>query len=231
MVVLLEQPSTKSLNPSRAHQGVGSEPLFRGSSRRLATAGGVEVEAVATDLELLERAQQGDEDAFGELVQRHTAGVFRVAAGMVGRDEADDVVQEVFLRALTGLGRFEGRSAVRTWLFGIANRVSLQKLRSRRRWGWLKRLGERDPVGPERGAGGFGGKGAEDGERAAAIAAALSTLPDHQRAVVVLRAYEGLSYQEIATTLGIQRPTAESRMARARQTLRQELGSWLEGAE
>ncbi|MGE0707132.1 MAG: RNA polymerase sigma factor [Planctomycetota bacterium] len=177
--------------------------------------------------DLVPRAQAGDEAAFSELVRLHSPSVHRVAAGLVGADEAEDVTQETFLRALEGIARFEGRAAVRSWLCGIASRVALQRLRKKRRWSWLTRLGDRDPhAPPARGEGTL-----ESSERQAAIEAALARLPDHQRTVVVLRIYEGLSYEEIASALGIRRPTAESRMARARVALREELGPWLEGAE
>lgn len=175
---------------------------------------------------LISRLQSGDEAAFADVVRTYSDGVHRVASGMVGRDEADDVVQETFMRALEAIGRFEGRSTLKTWIYGIANRVALQRLRKKRRWSWLGRLGDHDPSGDAPGPSGI-----ERSEKQIAIDEALAQLPDHQRAVVVLRIYENLSYAEIANTLGIRRPTAESRMARARQTLRQELGSWVEGAQ
>jgi RNA polymerase sigma-70 factor (ECF subfamily) len=214
-----------------------SRPVRESGSGRMRSGYGSRVAPVVTapppspkpdeDAELVERARAGEAEAFGEIVRRHSSGVHRVAAGMVGRDEAEDVAQETFMRAVRGIARFEGRSSLRSWLYGIASRVALQRLRKKRRWSWLTRLGEHDPRAPLV----HPGTDLVAGERQSAIEAAIAALPDHQRAVVVLRAYEGLSYAEISKALGIRRPTAESRMARARQTLRHELGSWLEATQ
>lgn len=213
MVAALEaQPETRLANN-----------LGRPLKRYDTTKGGADDADAPSESDLVARLQAGDEAAFASVVRTHSDGVHRVASGMVGRDEADDVVQETFMRALEAIGRFEGRSSLKTWLYGIANRVALQRLRKTRRWSWLGRLGDHDPKGDAPGPSGI-----ERSEKQIAIDQALAKLPDHQRAVVVLRVYEDLSYAEIAQTLGIRRPTAESRMARARQTLREELGSWVE---
>lgn len=114
---------------------------------------------------------------------------------------------------------FRGRSSLRTWLCGIAAKQSLQRLRRQRRFSWFG-LGESpEPVTHE---GPQGASLAE--ERVAAVSAAIASLPEDQRAVVVLRTYEGLSFPEIAAALSIRVPTAESRMARAKVALRGLLG-------
>ena len=173
---------------------------------------------------LVQRARAGEAGAFEAIVEAHSAGAYRVAAGMVGADEAEDIVQEVFLRVHQGLSTFRGEGSLRSWIYGIATKLSLHRLRTRRRWRWITPLGERDPVTrnaqhPDRPL--------ELSERQAALETALQRLPEHQRAVVVLRAYEGLTYAEISAALGVRQPTVESRMARARQTLRGLMAEWL----
>src|SRR5213594_799363 len=82
----------------------------------------------------LARARQGDSEAFRALVERHSRGVFRLAYRMTGNEQdAEDVVQETFLRAYNGLSRFESRSGFGTWLHRIAANCSLDLIRSRRR--------------------------------------------------------------------------------------------------
>ena len=168
-----------------------------------------------SDRSLIQRARAGDAGAFEDLVRLHSPSVFRVAAGLVGPDEAEDVVQEVFIVAHERLAEFQGRSALRTWLCGIGAKKSLQRLRRRRRVSWFG-LGsapeQTSHVTPE------AITSAE--ERGEAVRAAIARLPADQRAVVVLRTFEGLSFPQIASALGIRLPTAESRMARAREKLR-----------
>lgn len=149
----------------------------------------------------------------------HSPSVFRVAAGLVGPDEAEDVVQEVFIVAHERLAEFQGRSSLRTWLCGIGAKKSLHRLRRRRRLSWFGLASAPEPtseVTPD--------SLGEADERAAAVRAAIAQLPEDQRAVVVLRMFEGLSFAQIAAALEIRVPTAESRMSRARQKLRDLLG-------
>ena len=166
---------------------------------------------------LVARIRSGDPEAFEELVRLHSPSVYRVAAGMVGSHEAEDVVQDVYMVAHEKVAEFRGRSSLRTWLCGVAAKQSLQRLRRQRRWSWFGSLegAAAEPVtheGPQ--------SASLASERVAAVASAIASLPEEQRAVVVLRAYEGLSFPEIAAALSIRVPTAESRMARAKVALR-----------
>jgi RNA polymerase sigma-70 factor, ECF subfamily len=125
------------------------------------------------------------------------------------------VVQEVFIVAHERLAEFQGRSSLRTWLCGIGAKKSLHILRRRRRLSWFGLAGAPEPtsqVTPD--------SLSEADERAVAVRAAIAQLPEDQRAVVVLRMFEGLTFPQIAAALEIRLPTAESRMARARQKLR-----------
>ena len=129
------------------------------------------------------------------------------------------MVQEVFIVAHERLAEFQGRSSLRTWLCGIGAKKSLHRLRRRRRLSWFG-LGSAPEPTSEVTAESL----SEADERAAAVRAAIAQLPEDQRAVVVLRMFEGLSFAQIAAALEIRLPTAESRMARARQKLRGLLG-------
>jgi RNA polymerase sigma-70 factor (ECF subfamily) len=170
-------------------------------------------------------ARSGDADAFEALVRRHSESVYRIVAGHLGSGEAEDACQEVFIQVHRGLAKFEARSRLATWIFRIATHVAWKRLRRRRRRPVTLRLGQ-DRVlvsllpGPD--------ASAATSEAQDAFHAAIAELPEDQRAVLVLRGLEGLSFEEVAQVLGIKKPTAESRMARARDRLRGLLGRWLE---
>ena len=180
----------------------------------------------ANDLDLLRSSAQGDSAAFRELVDRHSSGLFRLAQWLVGnRADAEDVLQETFTGAFKGMSRFNGRASVKTWLTQILIRQA-SKMRSRR--GRLRPTAQPDPSG---------GGSAPGGEPSVAsattsvdqridLAAMIQQLPEDHRQVVLLREVEGMSYEEIAQTLGIPRGTVESRIHRARAGLRKLLSSY-----
>ncbi len=170
---------------------------------------------------LVSQAASGDAAAFREFVLRHVDGVHRIVLGHVGREEAEDATQEVFLRVHQGLKGFKGRSRVTTWLYRIATNVGLKR-RRRRRWSFRRaerELAERadDRPGPD--------ALVADRERCERVARAVSSLPAELRSVVILRGYEELSWGEIAEILEIGVSTAEARMARAKEQLRSLLTS------
>jgi RNA polymerase sigma-70 factor (ECF subfamily) len=176
---------------------------------------------------LLAAARAGNQAAFERLVARYADSVFRIAAAHVGRDEAEDAAQEVFVRVHQGLRGFQGDSRFSTWIYRIATNVALTRGRRRRRRSAVGPLDSaeepaaRDPS-PE--------EDALREERRSAVRRALAELPEKERAVAVLRALEGLPFEEVADALGIKRPTAESRMARAKERLRAALARWIEGS-
>lgn len=180
------------------------------------------------DEQSLEAAvRRGDPAAFEALVRAQSDAVFRIVAGLVGRDDAEDVAQEVFVAVHQSLPRFRGRSKLSTWVYRIATNVALKRLRSRHRRSKREQLlADHDPAGE----GDQPSAGIEADEQRAALQRALDALPEHQRAVVVLRGQEGLPYEEVARVLGIRRATAESRMARAKVRLRELLKDWVEDA-
>ena len=180
--------------------------------------------AGATSADLVRRARAGDEDAFAQIVSEHSGIVFRLLASQVGAEHAEDATQEVFLRVHRGLARFRGDARLGTWIYRIATNVGLQRLRYTRRRPLLERLGVgAEPPSP------LPGPDADVGakERRDALRRALLQLPEGQRAVVSLR-MQGISFAEIAKSLGIRRPTAESRMARGKDRLRVLLADWIQ---
>lgn len=171
------------------------------------------------DRELVKAAAAGSREAFDELVRRHHAAMLTLARVLTGgRQDADDLAQEVFVRAWRSLRGFRGDSAFRTWL----HRVAINVVRtSQAKQGRLRRLF----VSRERDDAPFD-VAAEDEPidatlaRRQAIDRALAALPDELRLPVTLRDVQGLDYREIAALLEVPIGTVESRIFRARQRLR-----------
>src|SRR5439155_6164872 len=166
---------------------------------------------------VLARARQGDSDAFRALVERHSRSVFRLAYRMTGNEhDAEDVVQESFLRAYRQLGRFESRANFGTWLYHIVSNCSIDFIRARRARGDRGRgAGLEEPLiepaadqpDPERLAG-----STQIQER---VAAALAGLSPMERAAFTLRHYEGRSIAEIERIIGLKTSAAKHGVFRA----------------
>ena len=168
---------------------------------------------------LVRAAQNGDVDAFEELVRRYQTSIYRVALRMLGsRADAQDAVQETFVRAWRALPRFRHDSAISTWLYRIVTRRALDRIASRRSTGTLNEV--EVEAGPDP------AQAAEHQERLRAIRRAMARLPPDQRAALVLREFEGLSYQEVAQVLGASVPAIKTRIHRARLTIIQQTSSW-----
>ena len=154
-------------------------------------------------------ARSGDPVAAAALVRATQAEVWRFCASLVDTAAADDLTQETFLRAFKALPAFEGRSSVRTWLFGIARRACADHVRSAvRRRGLLRRAGA-----------GATEESAADPAEAVGATALLARLRPAQREAFVLTQVLGLSYEEAAQALGVPIGTIRSRVARARVEL------------
>jgi len=175
-----------------------------------------------TELELITQAQQGDRQAFGELVRRHREGVVNVVYRMCGdANLAEDAAQEAFIRAWQHLPGYRPRSPFRNWVYRIATNVALDMLRRERETVDIDALSlAASDRGPEATV-----EGRERGEQ---VRQAVLALPPASRAVLVLREYEGLSYREIADMLGIPIGTVMSRLNYARNRLRESLTPYLE---
>ena len=187
-------------------------------------------EVASTEAALIERCLAGDESANAALVFEHHRLVLGLAMHLLGdREEALDLSQEVFLRVFRTLHRFRGQSSLRTWIF----RIVVNQARNRQRW-WRRRArsnqvslyahirehGEMvlgaDASTPDREL--------TRKELGLRLKSALKHLPFEQRTALVLREVQGLRYEEIAFSLGLPVGTVKSRLTRARQALREELG-------
>lgn len=178
-----------------------------------------------SDLELLRRAEGGEDEAFRRLVDRHLGPLYGLAYYLVGnRSDAEDVVQETFLGAFKQAGSFAGRSSVETWLRSILMRQAARhhRVSYRRRENQTTGLSE-DAVTALEGRRHI--SEAEASNVRMDVLAGLDELTREHREVIVLREIEGMSYREIADTLGVPRGTVESRLYRARRRLRE----WLSG--
>jgi RNA polymerase sigma-70 factor, ECF subfamily len=165
---------------------------------------------------LIEAVRRGDEDAFRRLVEPYRPGVRAHCQRMLGSfHDAEDALQDALLRAWRGLGRFEGRSSLRGWLYRVATNASLDVLARRRERVLSIDFGA--PVGDA-----AAGPAASYEQREAAelaVAAALRQLPPRQRAVLVLREGLGLSANEAAQVLGTTAASVNSALQRARKAL------------
>jgi RNA polymerase sigma-70 factor (ECF subfamily) len=161
----------------------------------------------ADDLEAVaERAAAGDGVAFAAFVRATQADVRRFCATFVDPDSADDLAQETYVRAHRALPSYDGRSAVRTWLIGIARHVCLTEIRTRSRRRRLWR-GEHRPV-------------EADPTRAIDLWDCIRRLPPDRRDAFVLTQLFGFSYDETAEVFRCPVGTIRSRVARARDDLR-----------
>jgi RNA polymerase sigma-70 factor (ECF subfamily) len=176
---------------------------------------------VDADLELVEQAAAGSREAFDELVRRHQASIVSLARALTrGSADAEDIAQEVFVRAWRSVRGFRGESTFRTWL----HRVALNVIHSHH--GRLARIRRvfRIRTGATEGEDVID-RAADSGDLESdvvlrdAIDKALATLPEELRVAVTLRDVQGLDYREIAKVLDVPIGTVESRIFRGRQRL------------
>lgn len=185
--------------------------------------------ARAQDAALVARALAGDPKAFEEIYERHRGAVFKVSYGMTRNGEdALDVVQETFLKAHKSLARFEQRASLTTWLCQIAVHQAID-LSRRRKVRHAESLDDR-LVSDSNAAGRAPEVGpaaqASERELSAALERALGKLSEKHRTVFVLYTVKGLSYKEIADSVGCSIGTVMSRLFYARKNLQQMLGDF-----
>ena len=189
-----------------------------------------------TDLAAVARAQAGDQDAFRLLVERHSRAVFRVAYRLTGHEQdAEDVVQDTFLRAYRQIGQFESRASFATWLYRIAFNCAHDLLRQRPREARHTSLDAEDGAGkspeltdesPERNP----HRQLESAEIANRVRAGLGTLSEMERAAFVLRHFEGQSIEDIGRALGLKTSATKHSIFRAVQKMRVSLAAAPAGA-
>ncbi|MGD9562298.1 MAG: sigma-70 family RNA polymerase sigma factor [Pyrinomonadaceae bacterium] len=180
----------------------------------------------------IEKLKAGDADAFDALVVRYSSDIFALLYRLTeNTEEASDLTQETFMSALTAIKGFRGDAGLKTWLF----RIAINHSRNRFRW-WKRRrrdatvsidaeIGNTEQKVHETLA--DKGRSPEDAaisnEREKALSAALNGLPDIYREAIVLCDIEGLTYEEISVSLGVNIGTVKSRIARGREDLRRKL--------
>jgi RNA polymerase sigma-70 factor (ECF subfamily) len=186
--------------------------------------------AASSEHELIRRAKDGDQDAFAELVMMHADRVYGALRRFgLPPDEADEVAQEVFVRAWRGLARFEERAQFSTWLYRIAFNEAQRRL-SRRQVARVEPDPDRDdpivslPESPELGP----EAQTLDREFERTRERALDELPADYRAAVVLRDVEGLSTRDAAEVAGIREAAFKTRLHRGRMQLRTLLEPYLQ---
>ena len=177
---------------------------------------------------LVQRCASGEEAAYAELLAEHQRMVMQLAVHLLGdRDEALDLSQEVFLQVFRTIHRFRGQSSLRTWIY----RIAVNQARNRHRF-WRRRH-RADQVSLDAHIATYGDfpsvsearpdQVLAQKELATRLQRALDGLPFDQRTAIVLREIDGLSYEEIAYSLGVAIGTVKSRLTRARLALRAEL--------
>ena len=227
-------PSRPPPDPHAGLNAKGSTPETAWSkARALKAAREGEAEV---DLELVKRAQGGDEAAFRSLVERHQRRAFAIALGLVRHEQdARDIVQDAFLRVHKSLPSFQGSSSFFTWLYRIVTNLAIDLVRrpgrntdeleeDRQRISqpghtpeqpdpmWVSRIDGADPVDVLRRK-----------ELADRMRTAIDALPSYHKAVILMREVEGLSYEEMAEAMQVSKGTIMSRLFHARQKLQKAL--------
>ena len=212
-----------------------NQPLSNASKSKEAS----EESSKKGDHDLVQRVQAGDSAAFRALFDKYHRRAFAVAMGVVkNEDDALDAVQEAFVKVHKNIHKFQGSSAFYTWLYRIVMNVSIDHVRRTSRRKSLdfdeRALHEESEVAGDgamlpRVTNANPGKAALRAELGSAIQAALGELPEHHRAVIVLREIEGMSYEEMAEALDVPKGTIMSRLFHARKKMQAALAPYLSG--
>ena len=191
-------------------------------------------EASQSDVDLVARTCGGEAEAFGVLVSRYEGQLYSAVVHLVGERDAEDIAQEVFMKAFRGLGGFRREAKFSTWLYGIMmNCVRTHWRSGRRRRGVFSLDGNNpgedaplDPPSPRDGP-------VADSVRRETVEMvryAIGELDGELREIVVLRDIEGLSYDEMSHVLGLPLGTVKSRLFRARSVLKDTMAPmWADG--
>lgn len=183
---------------------------IQASSDRFVAMGFGRVKTKGDDTDVISACARGDRRAQEELYLQHSLHVYGLMCRLVGRDNAEDLTQQVFLKLFRSIGKFNGWSSFSTWLYRLATNEAFQFLRRERRRTLAPMV--RESVDESRGDSAM----LEDAE---ALEWALFRLDPDIRAVFILREVQRLSYHEIALTLDIAEGTVASRLNRARRSL------------
>jgi RNA polymerase sigma-70 factor (ECF subfamily) len=174
-----------------------------------------------SDEAVIARVRAGERDLFAIIMRRYNQRLYRVTRSIVRNDaEAEDVVQDAYVRAYTHLAQYAGEAKFSTWLTRIAVNEGLRRLRKRGRSDDLERMASTTPLAAEGAE-----KHVSDREVRQIMESAIERLPSAYRSVVMLRDVEDLSTAEAADCLGIPLATVKTRLHRGRMLLRETLGS------
>jgi RNA polymerase sigma-70 factor (ECF subfamily) len=179
-----------------------------------------------TDEELVARSTHGDADSFNQLITRWERPIYALAYRVIGREEdARDVCQETFLRAFRGIGAFKGQAKFSSWLYRIALNLCRDWIRRERRTPVVQAPEGVDltELASQRGP----AESVEDlvarQDMSRLVAMAMRVLSDEQRTAVVLKEYQGLTFQEIADLQGCPLSTVKTRLYQGLTLLRRQL--------
>jgi RNA polymerase sigma-70 factor (ECF subfamily) len=233
-------PESREIDPHAVKPASSPPPPSNTLNQRAQDASNAKqarIREAEEDRGLIAKAQQGDRAAFRKLVERHQRRAFAIALSLV-RDENDarELVQDAFLRVHKGLATFQGGSSFFTWLYRIITNLSIDLIRKPGRqladideqrfesdegqeaeFPLLSKVDGSDPVDVVRRQ-----------EIAGRLQAALDALPPYHRGVIVMREIEGLSYEEMASAMGVSKGTIMSRLFHARQKLQKALADCYE---
>ncbi len=197
--------------------------------------------AEETDNNLVILAQNGDQSAFGKLVQRYQKKVYSVAFSMVRNpDDAMDLSQEAFIKAYRNLSGFQGSSSFYTWLYRIVVNLGIDHLRKSRRFksvDYDDKIRRKDEETFSEASilpsilGTNPAKALMRKELVEKMQAALDTLSPNHRTILMLREVEGMSYEEMAEVLEISKGTVMSRLHHARKNMQHALAGYVENPD
>ena len=174
------------------------------------------------DRDLVERTRRGEVNAYGELVRRYQTSVFNVCYRMMGEhQEAEDLAQDAFLRGYRRLGTFDALRPFGPWIRKVAANLCLNSLQKRVPVRLTLDEEHDDPIDVEQPDPAVAHERADQSQR---LRRALQELPPHYRAVIELRHYQDLSYEEMAQTLKVSLSDVKSHLFRARRLLARRLG-------
>jgi len=184
------------------------------------------------DVQLVAKAREQDLAAYAQLVQRYQSRIYGLIYNMTSnREDAEDLVQDVFVKTYKSLSQFKGHSSFYTWVYRIAVNQTINFLKKRNRWPQLSlddmdSAVERDPAYVELRARESPFRDATLSELQGKLNKALLTLSEKHRAVEVLHDIQGVPHDEIAKMIGCSQGTVRSRLFYARQRLQTELAEY-----
>ena len=231
-VTIPQKPASsgKSDAPAETTQGTFSAETRRKAEETMSA----KAQEVALDRLLVDRFRNGDSSAFDEMVTRHWDRIYAMVHQLLRNpQDAEEVTQDAFIRAHRGLANFRGDSAFSTWLYQIATNLARNRY-----WYWWRRKRDRtvsfdQPVGEDNDtplSEVFAGESVKPDDETSThelvdrIAAGMEKLSARHREILILRNVKNLSYEEISQILGISVGTVKSRIARARDSLREIIG-------